>query len=64
MNKFQNTIVRLLKVPPFRLALRVLKMLYFMYSIDPQISQSHNFWMNLAWSSKVLLCQAVKHSPW
>ena len=60
ISKFQNTIVRFLKVPPFRLVLRVLKMLYFMYSIDPQISQSHNSWMNLICSSKVMLCQVVK----
>ena len=32
----------LLRVPRFRLALRVLKMLYFMCSTDPQIFQSHN----------------------
>ena len=38
----------------------MLKMLYFMFSIDPQISQSRNSWTNLACSWKVLLCQAVK----
>ena len=42
LSKFQKTIVRLLKVPRSRLALRVLKMLYFMYSTDPQIFQSRN----------------------
>ena len=35
-------------------------MLYSMYSIDLQISQNHNSWMNLACSLKVPLCQAAK----
>ena len=29
-SEFQKTVIRLLKVSPYRLALRVLKMLYFM----------------------------------
>ena len=40
MSKFQKTVIRLLKVSPFRLALRVLKMLYFIVYRPPNLSKS------------------------